>query len=220
MKKYDLHIHTGYSPCSMNKPETILKVAKKVELDGIAITDHNTIKGAKVTKKLNKDKDFEVILGEEIKTNCGDVLALCINEEIKKGDLFEVIDKVKAQDGILIVAHPYREAPWLKFRYPLEKLVGKVDGVEVFNSRNIFYGNTLAKKIVKDLDFAKIGASDAHIALDVGKGYTLFKDDLRKDIKKRKTVPGGSVNLGLISGVISAVNKRILTPLKVKKTWI
>ena len=61
--KYDLHMHTHYSRCSNLKPQTILKLAKKRRLDGIAITDHHEIKGALEIKKLNNGKDFEVIIG-------------------------------------------------------------------------------------------------------------------------------------------------------------
>ena len=59
MKKYDLHIHTEYSRCSNLKPEILLKLAKKLKFDGIAVTDHNTIKGSLAVKRLNKDKDLK-----------------------------------------------------------------------------------------------------------------------------------------------------------------
>ena len=72
--RYDLHMHTYRSKCSNLRPDVILKLAKKKGLDGIAITDHHEIRGALEVKKLNKDKDFEVIVGEEISTNYGDVL--------------------------------------------------------------------------------------------------------------------------------------------------
>ena len=58
MKKYDLHIHTNYSSCSRINPKKLLKIAKKRGLDGIAITNHNTIQGGLEVKKLNKDKNF------------------------------------------------------------------------------------------------------------------------------------------------------------------
>ena len=53
MKTYDLHIHSKYSACSNLKLKIILKFAKKRKLDGIAVTDHNTMKGALQLKKLN-----------------------------------------------------------------------------------------------------------------------------------------------------------------------
>ena len=83
MKKYDLHIHTKYSPCSNLDPNLILKIAKKLKLDGIAITDHNNMKGAIKTYKLNRNKDFEVIKATELKTNKSEIIALYLNKEIK-----------------------------------------------------------------------------------------------------------------------------------------
>ncbi len=44
--KIDLHVHTSYSPCSNLSLRTIETVARKRGLDGIAITDHNTIAGS------------------------------------------------------------------------------------------------------------------------------------------------------------------------------
>ena len=90
--KYDLHTHTCYSKCSNMKPDVLLNAAKKRGLNGIAVTDHNTIKGALEVKKLNKDKDFEVIVGEEISTTAGDVLAHYINKPIKSTNFFELFD--------------------------------------------------------------------------------------------------------------------------------
>ena len=64
--KYDLHIHTNYSKCSNLKPREILKMAKKRGLDGIAVADHDTMKGGIAVFKENKNKNLEVIKGEEI----------------------------------------------------------------------------------------------------------------------------------------------------------
>jgi len=73
--KIDTHCHTTYSDCGMGKPRDVLKVAMK-RLDGIAITDHNTVKGSLVCKKLARtmNKKFLVITGSEIRTIKGDIL--------------------------------------------------------------------------------------------------------------------------------------------------
>ena len=60
--RYDLHIHTHYSKCSNLKPEVILKTAKAKGLNGIAVTDHNTIKGALEIESLNKNKEEYVFI--------------------------------------------------------------------------------------------------------------------------------------------------------------
>ena len=58
---YDLHVHSKYSRDSILSPEKIISVAKRKKLDGVAVTDHNTIRGGLAAFKLNKSRDFEVI---------------------------------------------------------------------------------------------------------------------------------------------------------------
>ena len=53
MKRYEIHLHTNYSKCSNSDPKKVLETAKERNLNGIAITDHNTVKGAVEIKKLN-----------------------------------------------------------------------------------------------------------------------------------------------------------------------
>ena len=74
------------------KPEILLKTAKKRGLNGIAVTDHYTLEGALKVKKLNKDKDFDVIVGDEISTADGDVLAYYLHKPIKSTDFFPLIN--------------------------------------------------------------------------------------------------------------------------------
>jgi predicted metal-dependent phosphoesterase TrpH len=211
LKKYDLHMHSYYSKCSKNSPEDILKYAKKAGLDGIAITDHHTMKAYPILKKLNKDKNFEIIPGEEIKTQFGDVVALYISKEIKTKDFFQVVKEIKAQGGIAIIPHPFRPIPWLKFKYPFEKVKGIIDGIETFNSRNTTFANERAKAVAEKLGFAQTGSSDAHSLFDIGNGYTLFKGDLRKAIRFKSTKVGGTTKRAFISIMIAAVNARILS---------
>jgi predicted metal-dependent phosphoesterase TrpH len=184
-KKYDLHMHTWYSSDSRNNPREILRNAKKAGLDGIAITDHGTIEGALVTKALNDDKDFEVIIGEEVSTEKGDVIALHIKEPVKGRDLLKVIEKIHEQDGLVVIPHPFR--PTQRFGYPLDRLKGKIDAIETVNSRTPDFSNEEAAKAAKRLSVASVGSSDAHILLDIGNAYTIFEGDLRDAIRERKT---------------------------------
>jgi len=43
--KFDLHIHSKYSQDGILEPKAIVDIAASKGLKGIAITDHNTIKG-------------------------------------------------------------------------------------------------------------------------------------------------------------------------------
>lgn len=129
-------------------------------------------------------------MGEEITTDRGDVLVLFITEHIKDRGLFKVIDNVRSQGGIIVIPHPFR--PFQRFGYPLAELVGKIDAVETFNARSPDSSNKAAAKSVKGLAMATVGSSDAHIIMDIGKGYTLFDGELRDAIKERTTTSAGS----------------------------
>lgn len=72
LKSYraDLHIHTVLSPCGdiYMSPSAIIEQAKKLHLDVIAITDHNSTRQVKVTQELGKENGILVIGGVEITT--------------------------------------------------------------------------------------------------------------------------------------------------------
>lgn len=213
LKKYDLHVHSYYSRCSRNRPEDILKAAKRAGLNGIAITDHHTLKAYPILKRLNKDKDFEIIPGEEITTQYGDVLGLYLHKEIRSREFFKVIKEIHDQGGIVIIPHPYRAVPWQRLGYPLDRLKDEIDALETFNSRTVFGKNGTAKREAVRLKIPQVGSSDAHMILDIGMGYTLFRGDLRKALKAGKTQSGGSTRYGMISGLKAFANKNILYPL-------
>lgn len=210
--KYDLHNHTHYSSCSNLKPEILLKLVKKKGMDGIAVTDHNTIKGALKVKKLNKDKDFEVIVGEEVDTNYGDVLTYYLQKEIKSHDFFSVVDEVKKQNGLIIIPHPFRLSinPKHKFKYPIKKLKSKIDAIECFNARMLPGNNEKAQELAKKFDIPGTGGSDAHFWFEIGRAYTIFDDNLRKALKQKKTSYKGTILYGPFGGLLSFLRNRLI----------
>ncbi len=211
--KYDLHNHTHYSKCSNLKPELLLKLVRKRGMNGIAVTDHNTIKGALKVKKLNKDKNFEVIIGDEVKTNYGDVLTYYLQEEIKSREFFSVVDEVKKQDGLIAIPHPFRTStnPELKFRYPIEKIKNKIDAIECFNARMLPGNNEKAQRLAEKLNIPGIAGSDAHFRFEIGRAYTVFNDNLslRKAIKQNKTRYKGTILYGPFGGLLSFLRNRL-----------
>ena len=173
---FDLHIHSKYSFDSMSDPKKIIKYAKKKGLDGIAITDHNTIEGGLETSKINKDLDFLVIAGAEISTELGDVTGLFLNEEIESKRCVEVIEEIKAQGGIIVLPHPFRG------HKNIAEISKYIDLIEVFNSRCSFEENKKAEELAKKLKKKVIVGSDAHSLREIGfatisfEGKNLLKD--------------------------------------------
>ncbi|MFH0977826.1 MAG: PHP domain-containing protein [Candidatus Woesearchaeota archaeon] len=191
--RYDLHVHSEFSRCSNLKPKDILRIAKLRGLDGIAITDHNSIEGAVLARKLNKDKNFEVIIGEEIDTEFGHVLAYYLNKTIAPGYLLDILDSARSQGAIVALAHPF---DFFRESFPTGVIISlrtKLDAVEVFNSRSLLpIFNRKAFELASELSLAKIAGSDAHFSYEIGRSVTLFDSNLRTAIRNRKTKVSGS----------------------------
>lgn len=175
---FDLHIHSKYSFDSILEPKILIKVAKKRGLNCVAITDHNTIKGGLMAKNINEDQDFLVIVGSEISTEVGDIIGLFLNEEIRSGNIYDVIEKIKNQGGIVVLPHPY------KGHKLSNELVKNVDAIEVFNARINKENNKKAIALAKKCKKPGIAGSDAHFASEIGNVKVQIPTLFHKDIKK------------------------------------
>jgi predicted metal-dependent phosphoesterase TrpH len=198
--KYDLHVHSIYSKDSFLRPEIILKVAKKKGLDGVAITDHNTIKGAMAARKINEDRDFTVIVGTEIKTEYGDVIGIYLQDEIRSRLFSEVVEEIKRQGGYTILAHPYRQ-----YRSP-EALISKVDLVEAFNSRSRKYQNARSHNLALTYDKLFTAGSDAHLGFEIGRGVVSTDGNIYDRSSFRK-ITGKASNYYFVHGLSVAMEQ-------------
>ncbi len=195
MLKYDLHLHSRYSPDGTLDVRDIFRIAKKRGLDGIAITDHDTIRGGLEALQL-KPEGLDVICGCEVNTDRGDVIGLFLTEEIRSKDHLSVIEEIHAQGGVAVVPHPFDSirgsAFWLTDRdAPL------IDGVEVVNARCVFRrSNVAADLYASRFDRARTGGSDAHFGGEIGNACTLIEegDELREAILGRRTRPSGQLS--------------------------
>jgi len=173
----DLHIHSKYSPDSISEPKNILKAAHKNGLSGVAITDHDTITGGVEAKKANKDKEFEVIVGCEVRTELGDVVGLFLNGDIKSRIFEEVLEEIHDQNGIVVLPHPY------KGHTKIEESAREVDVIECFNSRTTIENNDMAVQLQEKIGVPGIAVSDAHFCSEVGLGRIITEShDSRRDI--------------------------------------
>jgi len=184
----DLHIHSKYSPDSTVEPKTILKVAKERGLQGVAVTDHNTIRGGLETLKINNDPRFLVIVGSEIETDDKeDIIGLFLTKEIQSTRTKEVIKEIKEQGGIVLWAHPYREG---KNLLP-SNLIKSVDVIEGFNAKTYESQNLSAQQLAERYHKPVVGASDAHSASEIGNAATMVNcsniEAIKDSIIKGKT---------------------------------
>jgi predicted metal-dependent phosphoesterase TrpH len=180
----DLHIHTIFSKDGTASVPTVLKRAKEAGLDIIAITDHDSIRGALLAVELAPQFGIQVIPGVEISTAEGDVLALSVGKLIPAGlSLIETAIRVGELGGFCIAPHPtamglgmnslsaysIREA--LRDREASRVLIG----IETYNATVLDReSNDAARILAERSDVAQTGGSDAHISEVIGFGATIF----------------------------------------------
>ena len=196
--KWDIHTHTTYSRIkpwgydALNSPAEMIKAAIKKGLDGIVITDHNTIKGALAGLKYVKAKklNFSLIIGEEIRTTSGDVLAIGISEEIRPYlSLEETIDKIHEQGGVCVAAHPFAR---FLLGTVLRDKSKKTDAIEVLNACSaLHFQNLAAQKFARQNNLVAVAGSDAHAASVIGSAGIICNNPL-KDIKNGRVKIFGS----------------------------
>lgn len=209
MKKAELHMHTYFSSCSNLKPETILKKAKERKLDIIAITDHNQIDGALEVKALNKDKNLEVIIGEEVMTDKGELLIYYVKKQIKPGKFKEVVKEARKQNALISIAHPFSMRRGRKPNFTKED-IKQLDAIESFNGRIINKkANQKAENLAEELNLPKLSGSDAHLKSEIGKCPTYLEKDLRHSIKYKKTKPSGNTKGAFMKRNLSGLLKLI-----------
>ncbi len=203
----DPHIHSTYSSDSTASPCDIVKQARAIGLDAIAVADHNTIKGSKATIEAAKDfKDLVVIPAMEISSSKGHIVALGISEDVNKGlSPEETVENIRDQGGIAIAAHPF-----VRYREGLCDNVRDldIDAIEVLNSRYIFgYSNWRAKNLAIKRNIPEIGSSDAHFLEAIGSCVTELDADFSSE----------SIIEVILSGKTSVYGDRTPLPLILKE---
>jgi hypothetical protein len=192
MLKLDLHIHSQYSVDAKGTPKEIIQSLKKKGINGMCITDHNTVKGSLEALKIPQ-KNFIIIPGAEISTLEGHILALNIGENILPKQSLEItIEKIIDEGGIPIIPHVYRNMSGIKKR-KLNSMKEMINTIEVFNSCSQPLTNLKMAKIAKNNNFGGTGGSDTHEPQYAGYGYTTIDtndeniDNIISQINYKKT---------------------------------
>lgn len=169
--RVDLHCHTYYSPDALTRLDGLLRWMDRRGIDRVAVTDHNTAEGALEFQANAPDR---IIVGEEILTSAGELLALFIRETVPPGlTPQESIARVRAQGGIVGASHPLDRARGDAIGAEvLEALAPQLDFVEVLNARAVRReDNAAAARAAQRLGLACSAGSDAHAAFEVGRAY-------------------------------------------------
>jgi predicted metal-dependent phosphoesterase TrpH len=207
----DLHCHTRASFDSLADPAAVMRAAVTRGLTHLAITDHHTIDGALEAREHAPD-GLHVIVGEEIRTAEGDLIALFLEEAIQPGlPAQEAITAIRDQGGLVGLPHPYDRWRGSMLRdVRLEILATSIDWVESHNARVVGgTGNEKAAEFAREHGLPGVSVSDAHSVLEVGVAYTVLDGDPSTPEGLRTALHG---SLDVIAGRASYVARGI-TPI-------
>jgi hypothetical protein len=210
--EYDLQVHTDASPCSRAAPADVVDAAVSAGLDGIAITNHDTLEGYQAASSHAPDK-LTVIPGVEVTTTQGHLLALDVQEVPPQRDPLTVIEHVHDQGGVAVLSHPFDR---LRQYYTddLDAIATHVDAVEVQNSRCLFPRyNRKAREFAATYDLAITGGSDAHFPMEVGRASTVCERPLFEALSRGGAAVRGRG--GYLSGHIATKVNDVLARVNV-----
>lgn len=187
MFKYDTHIHTAEgSSCATASGSEQARRYKELGYDGIIITDHffngscaihnyydwydrvrQFCQGYENARAEGEKIGLKVFFGFEYSYFGADLLTYGVgldwlyqNDNIMNVSVYEFINRVHDAGGIIVHAHPFREADYIKETKLLPRWV---DGVEVYNAGNydnVF--NTRAEWYADQYNLPKTAGSDNH----------------------------------------------------------
>lgn len=204
--KADMHLHTLYSDGTASVQAVLDHVERATDLDLVAITDHERIDGALRAREIHAagTYSFELVVGEEITTRRGHVLALFIAERIPAlRPLGETLERIHDQGGIAIAPHPMAPlTPSLGTRSLLWSRGAtdarhRLDGIELLNPSTAGRSRRVARDRLNAeiLHLAAVGNSDAHVLEGIGTAWTWFPGDTaeayRTAIASGSTTPDG-----------------------------
>lgn len=198
----DTHTHSKHSD-GINSIKTILKKVKKIGI-GIAITDHNEIKGS---LEALKDKDAYVIPGIETSCDQGvhtlfyfyskndliDFYYKAVHDYKRrnpntflKTDINDLIDKARNYSCIICPAHPFAVAWTGMCKYAHKSYIGdeifnKIDAIEVLTGSNLRKANQKAIIFAEKMKKGIMGGSDGHTLAEIGRVLTYTKENQTYD---------------------------------------
>jgi len=199
--RIEFHCHTIYSKDSLVSIEKLLETCKRKGIDRVVITDHNTTTGAFHAQKIDPQR---VIVGEEILTQKGELLAAFMQEEIPPGlTPLETITRLRDQGAFISVSHPFdqmRKGHWQTS--DLREILPLVDAIEIFNARCMSADfNRQAQDFAREQEVEGTVGSDAHAAFEIGRAAMILPEFEDADSLK-KALPQAQFETQLSSPLV------------------
>jgi predicted metal-dependent phosphoesterase TrpH len=201
----DLHVHPLSSVNADYEPQPMLEQLLRSSLDIVAITEHDrTDLAFDLAARLEAaGSNIDVIIGAEVTTSEGHLLALFLQSDIPVGlSPAEAIANIHAQGGLAIIAHPLLPSASCLSGRQIRQLMQRrdhqrPDAIETHNSIALVapLQARLAQTLAKQLSLAQVGGSDAHGPDMLGNCITRFPGrgagELRQAIENCASVGEG-----------------------------
>lgn len=188
---FDLHVHTTFSPCSGLSLEEILGKARSIGLDGVCLTDHESMAAGGLVREGPQDDGLCVIIGQEYATRQGDFLLFGPYESLPQGlEARHLLLYVQATGGVAVAAHPCR------LERPVDGSIlrsGLCRVLERQNGRNTLLENKQATRCMQSPAMSSVGGSDAHSLEELGRVAVRFDQAVhsREDLIRLLTMAEG-----------------------------
>lgn len=190
MIKAEFHCHSIHSPDSLTPLKELICGARKKGIGRLAVTDHSQVEGAFAAQKLAPEL---IVIGEEVKTTSGEILAYYLKERLPKGiSAEEAFERLKDQGAFISLAHPFDTQREHWSEEEIERFLPYLDGIEVFNSRCIDRNaNGRALACALKYGIPQMVGSDAHVTREMGRSTLTLPefhdaDSLRAAVKSAR----------------------------------
>ncbi len=184
--KADLHIHTSFSDGMASARELLDHVETETDLDVIAVTDHDDVRGALKAREIwaRGNYRFELVTGAELTTIEGHLLALFVDEPLPNLCHFEeALEAIDRRGGVAIAPHPMNPFTRSLGARELRRAEG-LHGIEAAScSPGSAMRRTKALALNRELGLAEVGGSDAHFLDFIGGAYTTFQGSTASELK-------------------------------------
>lgn len=171
-----LDLHTHSSERSLDAGATaaaLVEQAANRGLDGICLTEHNSLWPQSDTARLSELFGITVVRGMELSTDVGHVLVYGLDRyhpELLEIEQLRPI--VRAEGAAMVLAHPMRSHSGRQPPWP--ELSDWFEGIEAVNGDNSDSTDGYYVRQAADVNVAAVGGSDAHSRVAVGRAGTAF----------------------------------------------
>lgn len=214
--KFETHCHSDRSKDSLNKLEDLIRVARARNISRLVISDHNRIDGALEAQKIAPDL---IIIGEEILTTKGEILAFFVKELVPMGlSPLDTIANLRDQNAFISVSHPFDSLRHGWELNELEIIAPMVDAIEVFNARSFSREiNDKAFRFAAAHHLHGTVGSDAHTLKEVGTAILSIpefsdSDSLRSVFHDAIRITNYSSPFVRIGSTYASLLKKIIKP--------